>query len=356
MAKLTRFTMPVFAGNAAQTQTSVFGTMKTSPQYTSDVAASIGTTAYGNGWADAIEIGYAPYLEDMNTLQKAITYQISYGQQQGIPEWASDTEYYIGSLTKLNTANGSQIYSSLVDNNVGNLLSDTTKWKLLLDTTNTYVTTNTEQTITGSKTFTSPINSELPLGTYYSVQTKKKGETKGTAPSRESLVNGIGFYDKDGKMMGAVKHVYNTSKNSIVTIQANKANSSSDTSIVELNLVYPADGTTPYAEAPNSDTSGIAKIVTTISKYKDGTGHYKFGNGLIINWGRKTYASPDPQVATFHEQFTSPYYKVVATYYYNGQVSSSRDHITITEQNKNNFKFYMSDTAGYAVNWIAIGY
>lgn len=157
MVKLNRFTMPVFAGNAAQTQTSVFGTMKTSPQYTTDVAASIGTTAYGNGWADAIEIGYAPYMEDMNTLQRAITYQISYNQQQGIPEWDSSTEYYIGSLAKLNTANGSQVYSSLIDNNVGNLVSDTTKWKLVLDTANGYVTTNTAQTITGVKTFTSKI-------------------------------------------------------------------------------------------------------------------------------------------------------------------------------------------------------
>ena len=103
MAKLNRFTMPVFAGNAAQSQTSVFGTMKTSPQYTSDVAASIGTTAYGNGWADAIDLGYAPFMEDMNTLQRAITYQIAYNQQQGIPEWASDTEYYKGSLAKYNT-------------------------------------------------------------------------------------------------------------------------------------------------------------------------------------------------------------------------------------------------------------
>jgi len=227
----------------------------------------------------------------------------------------------------------------------------------IVDETNLVHKTD-DETITGIKTFTSPINSELSPGTYYSVQTKKKNETKGTAPT-ERLLNGISFYDKDGKLMGSVRHAYETNKDSHTSIIADKADSSSDTSFTELTLVYPANGT-PYAEAPHSDIvteeNKYGKIVTTFSKYRDGTGHYKFGNGLIINWGRKTYASPDPQVATFHEQFTSPYYKVVATYYYNGQVSSSRDHITIAEQNTNNFKFYMSDTAGYAINWIAIGY
>lgn len=153
MAKLTRFTLPVFAGSATQTQTSVFGTMKTSPEYTTDVAAAINTQAYSDGWFEAIELGYAPFVEDMNSLQRAITYQISYGQQQGIPEWASDTEYYVGSFAKLNTATGAQVYCSLVDNNVGNLVSDTTKWKLVLDTANTCVTVNTTQTITAEKTF-----------------------------------------------------------------------------------------------------------------------------------------------------------------------------------------------------------
>jgi hypothetical protein len=176
MAKLNRFTMPVFAGNAAQTQTSVFGTMKTSPQYTSDVAASIGTTAYGNGWADAIEIGYAPYLEDMNTLQRAITYQIAYNQQQGIPEWASDTTYYKDSLVKYNSGSGAQIYVSLTNNNTGNLVSDTSKWKLLLDSANGYVTTNTTQTITGRKTFTDRVYTNAEVVYIDNV-------TKGNAPS-----------------------------------------------------------------------------------------------------------------------------------------------------------------------------
>ena len=170
MAKLTRFTLPVFAGSATQMQTSVFGTMKTSPEYTTDVAAAINTQAYSDGWFEAIELGYAPFVEDMNSLQRAITYQISYGQQQGIPEWASDTEYYIGSFAKLNTATGAQVYCSLVDNNVGNLVSDTTKWKLVLDTANTCVTVNTAQTITAEKTFS--VSPQVPTPTAGDSSTK----------------------------------------------------------------------------------------------------------------------------------------------------------------------------------------
>lgn len=167
MAKLTRFTMPVFAGSAAQTQTSVFGSMKTSPQYTSNVAESINTAAYSNGWFDAVEIGYAPFIEDCNTLNKAITYQISYGQQQGIPEWASDTEYFIGSLVKLNTASGSEVYSSLIDNNIGNLLSDTTSWKKVFDSN---LQTQLNQKATPEQ-ITTAINTVLaslyPVGSLY---------------------------------------------------------------------------------------------------------------------------------------------------------------------------------------------
>lgn len=179
MAKLTRFTMPVFAGDAEQTQTSVFGTMKTSPQYTTNVAESIDTSAYSNGWSDAVELGYAPFIEDMNTLQRAITYQLAYNQQEGIPEWDAETEYYIGGLVKLNTANGAQIYSSLINNNIGNLLSDNTKWKLVLDTGNNYVTTNTAQNISALKTF-----DQIPQ-----IPTAASGDSSANAASTAFVAN-----------------------------------------------------------------------------------------------------------------------------------------------------------------------
>ncbi|MBQ2319153.1 MAG: hypothetical protein IIW86_01715 [Clostridia bacterium] len=186
MVKLTRFTMPIFAGNAAQTQTSVFGTMKTSPQYTSDVAASIGTTAYGNGWADAIEIGYAPYLEDMNTVQRAITYQIAYNQQEGIPEWASDTTYFKGSWAKYNATNGAQIYESLVDNNTGNLVSDTTKWKLVYDTANSAITSIVGSNLTASRALVSNSSGKVAVS---AVTATELGYLDGVTSAIQTQIN-----------------------------------------------------------------------------------------------------------------------------------------------------------------------
>lgn len=177
MAKLARITQPIFAGNAPQEDTAVFGTMKTAPVYTSDVATSIDTTAFSNGWKDAVEVGYAPFLEEMNTVQKAFSYQVAYNQQQGISEWGDDVEYNIGSLVKVNTANGSQVYSSLADNNVGNLVNDNTKWKLVLDSTIDYATvaqlntkadnnavvhTTGNESIYGTKTFSDIVYGASP--------------------------------------------------------------------------------------------------------------------------------------------------------------------------------------------------
>ena len=246
MAKLNRFTMPVFAGNAAQSQTSVFGTMKISPQYTTDVAASIGTTAYGNGWSDAIEIGYAPYMEDMNTLQRAITYQISYNQQQGIPEWASDTEYYKGSVAKLNTANGMQIYSSLVDNNVGNLVSDNTKWKLLIDSANNYVTTNTAQTISETKTFASRIVS-------------KEGGTYANYATGNQIYMNIDAYDSTNKLTGIVDNYTDTNGLTQTRIISYYPNDTSKYSFIGAMVDANGNAST-YAPTPasNSNDNNIA--------------------------------------------------------------------------------------------------
>lgn len=133
MARKTRVNQTVFAGNAPQEETSVFGTMKTSPVYTTDVAASINTPLYSEGWKSAIALGYAPFVEDMNTVQRELSYQIAYSQQEGISEWSGETTYYIGSLVKVNVSNGSRVYASKTDDNTGNLVTDTNNWKLVLD-------------------------------------------------------------------------------------------------------------------------------------------------------------------------------------------------------------------------------
>ena len=144
MVKLSRIDQPLFAGNNvdADQEVAVFGTMKTSAVYTMNVATLLSASAYQEGWQEAVVVGYAPFLEELNGVQYAFSYQVAYNQQQGIPEWSGTMTYYIGSLAKLNTATGCKVYSSKIDDNTGNLLTDTNSWKLVFDSDATYATTD----------------------------------------------------------------------------------------------------------------------------------------------------------------------------------------------------------------------
>ena len=64
MATLTRQPQKVFAGNADADQLAVFGTMKTgTPVYSSNIA-TLQSTAYTEGWDEAILDDKAPYVEE----------------------------------------------------------------------------------------------------------------------------------------------------------------------------------------------------------------------------------------------------------------------------------------------------
>lgn len=190
MTRLTRINQPIFAGNAPTSDTSVFGTMKTTPEYTSDVAESINTPIYGEGWKSAVELDYAPFIEDMNTVQKEFSYQIAYDQQEGISEWSGNTTYYKGSIVKVNTSSGAQLYVSKSDDNIGNLPSNTAHWKMIIDSSLNYALDSDvvkligNQTISGTKTFSSTIS----------------GNINGNA---ETVTNGV--YTTGNQTIGGVK-------------------------------------------------------------------------------------------------------------------------------------------------------
>ncbi len=142
MVKLNRVDQPIFAGNNASgdNEIAVFGSMKTSASYTMDVSTLLASADYQKGWQNAVVVGYAPFLEEMNGVQYGITYQLAYLQQQGLPEWSGTTTYYKGSLAKLNTTDGCKVYASKINDNTGKLLTDTNSWKLVLDSSLTYAT------------------------------------------------------------------------------------------------------------------------------------------------------------------------------------------------------------------------
>jgi hypothetical protein len=163
MPRLARKNIKVFAGSA--TNNGVFGSLQANnPTITSDVEQIQSLTAWGEGWNAATETSEElPPLEEIQGVEYVTTYQQAYIMQEGIPEWAATVTYYKGCLAKEVTSTGFRIYNSLTDNNTGNLLSDTSHWKKVMDSDDLYAFDSTvvhdtgNETISGTKTFSSTI-------------------------------------------------------------------------------------------------------------------------------------------------------------------------------------------------------
>lgn len=161
MPRLARKNIKVFAGSA--TNNGVFGSLQANnPTTTSDVEQLQSLSAWGEGWNAATETSEElPPLEEIQGVEYVTTYQQAYIMQEGIPEWAATVTYYKGSLTKEVTSTGFRVYNSLTDNNTGNLLSDTSNWKKVMDSDDLYAFDSTvvhdtgNETIAGTKTFSS---------------------------------------------------------------------------------------------------------------------------------------------------------------------------------------------------------
>lgn len=133
MAKQNRVKQEIFAGQAGSRQVVAFGTAKTdNPIYTTDVA-QIQNANFLQGWLSAILADKSPWEEDMNAVLFAITSQLAYLFQNGIPEWDANTTYYIGDLVK-NVDNQGKvtIYKSLIDENTGNALTNSSYWNIYM--------------------------------------------------------------------------------------------------------------------------------------------------------------------------------------------------------------------------------
>lgn len=135
MARLTRVPAKVFASTAnTSTDIGQFGSAKSGTKvYTGDVATIQALPAYEDGWADAVLTGRNyPTMQEFNGLLKVMSYQTAYTMQEGIPEYDASTVYFNGSVIKaLDADNKVVLYQSIVNNNLGNPLSDTTKWELV---------------------------------------------------------------------------------------------------------------------------------------------------------------------------------------------------------------------------------
>lgn len=84
-----------------------------------------GQNAWSEGWFAAVDNNLCPTIQDMNAFFYVVTRQIKQMMESGLPEWISTINYCLGSFVR--NSDGI-IFISLVDNNLNNVLSDTSKW------------------------------------------------------------------------------------------------------------------------------------------------------------------------------------------------------------------------------------
>lgn len=126
---LTRQTQKVFGSNANANQLAVFGSMKTGTPVYSTNLATLQSTAYTQGWSEALLSDKAPYMEEMNAVQYGFSYQIAYMLQEGAFAYDANTTYSSTSIVKSFEDGKMYFYHSLIDNNTGHSLSDPTYWE-----------------------------------------------------------------------------------------------------------------------------------------------------------------------------------------------------------------------------------
>lgn len=125
MAKILRKAAKIFGLNAGVNQIAQFGSLAAgSIAYSTDPDQIQSLANYLVGWFDAVVGGNSPAIEDMNALFYLLAYQVAYLLQQGIAEYNATTTYYINSIV----TSGGVNYISIVDSNVGNAVTDGTKW------------------------------------------------------------------------------------------------------------------------------------------------------------------------------------------------------------------------------------
>lgn len=140
--KLSRYTQLIFGSGAGNAQIAEFGSLAAAaPQTysgTTITPAIVQTLSnYLQGWFGAVLGANSPTIEDQNAICYLYAYQLAYLMQQGVAEWDTATNYWIGSIAQDGVGN---LYVSLTGSgtspNVGNALSSTTNWRSIAGGTN----------------------------------------------------------------------------------------------------------------------------------------------------------------------------------------------------------------------------
>jgi len=108
-----------FASEATLTNRTVFGAETQSDDIDDNLNAD-----FKKGW-EIVGVNDNPTREDFNAMGYTLGNLISYLYQNGVSEYNELQEYKTNSIA---IASDGSIYQSLVDDNIGNALTDATKW------------------------------------------------------------------------------------------------------------------------------------------------------------------------------------------------------------------------------------
>lgn len=138
MAKITRVYQRQFGLNGTTTDFGQFGSLGQGAAVTTKDADAIQNgAAFAVGWTAETVADNRPSLEDFNGLDLLTFQQLAYIFQEGVPEWDSRTEYFVGSIVNDGTG---VLYKSTVNSNTGNAVTDGTKWSPVVGAVTTTIT------------------------------------------------------------------------------------------------------------------------------------------------------------------------------------------------------------------------
>lgn len=316
------------------------------------------------------EGGIPPKREDFNGLGFLTTSQYFYLQNGGRFTFNSTVSaaingYPEGAVLQYTNLNTGQSYevTSLIPNNTYNFVTnpeyiDGLKWRKSFseDLTN-YVTTNTQQDITGFKNFSndgqSSGNAQIEI---------TAGNIDASSAPASNKSGGIVFKDKNGTRIGKINVLHYTSGG--IGVQLNARNGGA-TGIIQV-AVDETGGVSTHAPTPASSdnssqiaTTAFVKSVlsssgnglATISKAR--SGYCQFTNGLIVQWGYSSSFGTDSTI-TFPKSFSSATsYTVLAA-----PISSTAYGYPtyMKAQTATNCTGRRNDSNKPATQWLAIGY
>ena len=200
------------------------------------------------------------------------------------------------------------------------------------------------ETISGDKTFTGELLKSDTGANYPSITVKMSDYTRGNTPTA-NCQGRFRIVDSADNLLGQLYQRILTDGTRSIRIYSYN-NDGSDQAWIEAGF---NENGNKFTYAPACDINN--SIVTTVAKNRASSGYYKLGNGLIIQWGRRTGNTGTVTLPTAFSSATS--YSVGTTY--NGSSSTDNMYALISDLTSTSFKIvaYSSSSICY---WVAIGY